>query len=219
LDRFSTRESGRQTRHSFSFGESYDPDRVSFGPMIALNDDLLGGGAGYDAHEHADVVLVSWVVFGELTHTDADGTLVLPAGHSLIDRTGAGTSHSERTGEAATRFLQMWLRPDEPGGPTSAVRSGFDLDADPHAAVVTDGARQLGVAGATLDVHRVASGESVTLPDAPLAYLFVVTGALARSSLAEPLSAGDAFEITGEPGTSVTAAVPTDLLVWTFSSV
>jgi hypothetical protein len=49
-----------------------------------------------------------------------------------------------------------------------------------------------------------------------LVYAFVVTGALARSSLAEPLATGDAFEIVGEPGLSVTAAVPTVLLVWTF---
>ena len=51
----------------------------------------------------------------------------------------------------------------------------------------------------------------------------MVTGALLRSSLAEPLAAGDAFEITHETPTehdgrdlSVTAAVPTQLLVWTF---
>ena len=52
MDRFVTREKGRQTRHSFSFGEFYDPERVSFGPLVALNDDLLGTGAGYDAHPH-----------------------------------------------------------------------------------------------------------------------------------------------------------------------
>ena len=44
MDRFTTREPGRQTRHSFSFGSSYDPERVAFGPLVALNDDLLAAG-------------------------------------------------------------------------------------------------------------------------------------------------------------------------------
>ena len=55
-----------------------------------------------------------------------------------------------------------------------------------------------------------------TLPAAPLLHAFVVSGALLRSSLAEPLSAGDAFGMTDEPEHEVTAGVPTELLVWTF---
>ena len=55
-----------------------------------------------------------------------------------------------------------------------------------------------------------------TLPAAPLLHAYVVTGALLRSSLAEPLSAGDAFEMTDEGAHEVTAGVPTELLVWTF---
>ncbi len=63
---------------------------------------------------------------------------------------------------------------------------------------------------------RLAAGDTVDLPDDPLLHVFVATGALARSSLAEPLSAGDAFRITDRPGLSVTAASPTELLVWSF---
>jgi quercetin 2,3-dioxygenase len=84
MDRFVTREPGRQTRHSFSFGSSYDPERISFGPLIALNDDLLGAGRGYDAHEHADVVLVTWVVSGALAHDDESGCVTQPAGELAI---------------------------------------------------------------------------------------------------------------------------------------
>jgi quercetin 2,3-dioxygenase len=47
--------------------------------------------------------------------------------------------------------------------------------------------------------------------------VFVTTGALTRSSLAEPLSAGDAFEITGNHEVTLTAAVPTQLLAWSFA--
>jgi hypothetical protein len=82
--------------------------------------------------------------------------------------------------------------------------------------VVVAGEEELGVPGATLRLGLLAEGTSVSLPLAPLRYLFVVTGALARSSLAEPLGAGDAFEITGDHAIDVTAAVPTQLLAWSF---
>src|SRR3954447_1005876 len=90
LDRFVSREPGRQTRHSFSFGASYDPERVSFGPLVALNDDLLGTGTGYDAHPHSDVVLVTWVVTGELTHVDDTGAVLQPAGELAVTHAGSG---------------------------------------------------------------------------------------------------------------------------------
>ena len=64
---------------------------------------------------------------------------------------------------------------------------------------------------------ELPTGATVTVPEAPLRYVFVVTGALTRSSLAEPLSAGDAFEVTGNHDVTVTAAVPTALMAWSFA--
>ena len=113
MARFETRERGRQTRHSFSFGSFYDADRISFGPLIALNDDLLGSGVGYDAHEHSDVVLVTWVVTGELAHEDDDGATTQLPGELAVTHAGTGITHSERAGGRATRFVQSWLRPGD----------------------------------------------------------------------------------------------------------
>jgi hypothetical protein len=66
-------------------------------------------------------------------------------------------------------------------------------------------------------VARLEAGGSITLPDDPRQHVFVARGALSRSSLAEPLGAGDAFLITDHPGLELTAAVPTELLLWTFT--
>jgi hypothetical protein len=186
MDRFMTRGPGRQTRHSFSFGSSYDHERVSFGPLVALNDELLGSGAGYDAHDHADVVLVTWVVSGALAHEDATG-----------------------------RVVQQWLHPGEPGGEPGRRTTTPDLSSGNLTTVATED--HLGLPGAALSIAEVPAGSTVGVPQAPLRYLFVVTGALTRSSLAEPLSAGDAFEITGDHDVSVTAAVPTQLMAWSFA--
>jgi quercetin 2,3-dioxygenase len=223
LNRFLTREIGRQTWHSFSFGDHYDPERVSFGPLVALNDDLVGTGVGYDAHGHADVVLVTWVVSGALRHEDDSGTTVQSAGELAVTHAGRGITHSERADEGPTRFLQMWLRPGTADAAPTRSATVPDLSGGDLVAVAGGEGLPLDVPGATLWLADVAAGTSVELPPAPLVYLFVVSGALARNSLAEPLAAGDAFEIrepsADEPTAgrySVTAAVPTQLLVWTF---
>ena len=69
---------------------------------------------------------------------------------------------------------------------------------------------------AVLWAGRLDGHGSIELPAAPQVHAFVATGALLRSSLAAPLAAGDAFLMTDEPSYTVTAGVPTDLLVWTF---
>jgi redox-sensitive bicupin YhaK (pirin superfamily) len=216
LDRFVSREPGRQTRHSFSFGTSYDAERVSFGPLVALNDDLLGTGSGYDAHEHADVVLVTWVVSGALAHTDDTGSSTQAAGELAVTRTGSGITHTERADGGATRFLQAWLTPGSPGGEPARRTTTPDLSAGTLVPVADES--DLGVPGAILFLGDLPAGTTVPLPTAPLRYVFVVSGALTRSSLAEPLSAGDAFEIRDEGDVAVTTAVPTQLMVWGFKA-
>lgn len=217
-----TRESGRSTRHSFSFGSHYDQDNLSFGPMVCHDDHLLAGGHGFPDHAHSDLEIVTWVLTGAVVHTDSTGEeRLLPPGTVQVQSAGSGVRHSEMAATAGpTRFIQVWLTPDKTGTePTYAVAeiapstgrlvpvvSGHD----PSAMV------GIGVASATLWVTRLERGDSVTLPDDRLQHVFVATGALGRSSLAEPLQTGDAFRITDQPGLELTAAAPTELLVWTF---
>jgi redox-sensitive bicupin YhaK (pirin superfamily) len=219
LDRFLSRESGRQTRHSFSFGAFYDPDRVSFGPLVAFNDDLLGRDAGYPEHEHADLLIVTWVVTGGLEHADASGTTRQRAGQLAVTTTGPAFVHSERATGEVTRFLQMWLTPAAPAARPRREVSTPDLSAPGWVTVAGGGALRLGIPGARLAIADLAAGESIPLPGESRAYVFVVVGALTRSSLAEPLAAGDAFEITDHAvrDLGVTAAVPTQLLAWSFA--
>jgi redox-sensitive bicupin YhaK (pirin superfamily) len=137
------------------------------------------------------------------------------AGELAVTRAGSGITHSERAEGRATRFVQAWLRPGEPGGRPDRSTTRPDLSTGQLTTVVTE--ERLGVPGAALSIADVPGGSTIEVPDAPLRYLFVVTGALTRSSLAEPLSAGDAFEITGDHDVSVTAAVPTQLMAWSFA--
>lgn len=221
--RFVDQERGRRTQHGLSFGSHYDPAWLSFGPMVCHDEHLLGSGRGFDEHAHADLEIVTTVLSGTLVHADSHGTAVaLTAGEVALLSAGSGVRHSEVAAEdGPARFVQVWLRPDETGTAPSYVR-GTSRAAEPGVGLVpvagagTDLA--LGVAGASYAVARLGAGESVVLPAAPRLHAYVASGALLRSSLAEPLQAGDAYCFVDEGEHEVTAGVPTELLVWTFSA-
>ncbi|MFC6287136.1 pirin family protein [Nocardioides sp. GCM10027113] len=216
-----TREEGRSTRHSFSFGPHYDQDNVGFGPLLCHDDHLLKPGAGFPDHGHRDLEIVTWVLTGMVEHTEeGQETVRLGPGAVAVQSAGTGIRHGEVAAQDAgpTRFVQAWLTPDE-----DDVEPSYDVrrptihtgELTPVAGAGTSLA--IGTEGATLSVARLEAGQHVTLPGAPLQHVFVANGSLGRSSLAEPLQAGDAFRITDDPGLTVTAASPTELLVWTFT--
>lgn len=220
-DRFVEREPGRLTQHAFSFGAVLDPERVAFGPMVCHDDHLLGSSRGFDEHPHAGVEIVTWVVSGALVHTGADGSSVtLSAGSAGVFVTGAGTRHSEiASPDGPCRFVQVWLTPGADVADAEPSYATAVIAAAPGAGLVELDLPLL-TPGARFAVARLAAGETLSLPasgPSGRVHAFVATGALLRSSLAEPLSAGDAFLLDGEPSYDVTAGVPSELLVWWFN--
>jgi redox-sensitive bicupin YhaK (pirin superfamily) len=201
-DRFVDRGPGRRTAHAFSFGSHYDADHVSFGPMVCHDDHLLGNGQGFATHSHSDLVIVSYVVSGALTHTDATGSVTLRPGEVGVFRTGPSAEHSETASAPQTRFVQVWLSDPEPAG------TSYDVVSPPFSPLP----------GTGFSAVRLEAGGTYTTPVAPRVHVFVARGALLRSSLAEPLHEGDAFLFTDEPVFPLTAGVETDLLVWTFAA-
>ena len=220
--RFLERAPGRLSHHGFSFGPHFDPERIAFGPMVCHDDHVLARATGFDEHPHEGLEIVTWVVSGSLVHRDSTGTdAVLAAGECGILSAGSGVRHSEVAGdEGPARFVQVWLTLDVDARDAAPRYARTAVAANPGDGPVRvvgpDGPLAVGVTGAALDVVRLGAGESVTLPAAARVHAFVATGALLRSSLAEPLSAGDAFCMTGEGAYEVSAAVPSELLVWSF---
>jgi hypothetical protein len=216
--RFVERERGRLSQHAFSFGPHLDPERVSFGPMVCHDDHVLGRDTGFEEHPHEGLEIITWVVSGALVHRDGTGAEeVLAAGECGVLSAGAGVRHSEIAGpDGPARFVQVWLRPDDPDrAPAYRRASVTAAPGDGLVRVVGDGGPlTVGVAGATLDVVRLGAGETVALPAAPRVHAFITTGALLRSSLAEPLAAGDAMCVTDGASYELTGSVPTEILVW-----
>lgn len=208
------------TQHGFSFGAAYDPEWVSFGPMVCHDDHLLGPGRGFEEHPHSGLEIVTWVVSGTVRHVDSEGhTAEVAAGECGVLSAGSGVRHSEIAGDAGpARFVQVWLSPDEPGTAPAYTRDAVAAEPGNGLVPVVGGSAdlQVGVVGATYAVARLDANETVTLPAAPRVHAYIASGALLRFSLAGPLQSGDAFCMTDEPEHEVTAAVPTELLVWTF---
>jgi redox-sensitive bicupin YhaK (pirin superfamily) len=129
--------------------------------------------------------------------------------------------HSERNdapdADGPTRFVQMWLRPDEAGLDPSYAQQ----EVDPTAGLVPlvsgvaglDAAVRIHTAGAALHVARLAPGASVALPDAPRLHVFVARGSVDLEG-AGRLDEGDAARFTGTGGPGVTGATDAEVLVW-----
>lgn len=219
---------GREMRHSFSFGEHYDPANVRFGLLVCHNDDLVQPGSGYADHPHTDLEIVTWVLSGALTHrSSVSGEVaVVGAGEAQALSAGSGIVHSELVDPAAgpTRFVQAWVLPDAAGGTPaySSARVGGAVAAGELVPVASgsDPAALLRIgASATFYVANVGAGGMVTLPDAPFVHVFVASGAVGLTITDQDsslLSEGDTARITDESARSLGALTPADVLVWTF---
>ncbi|MBV8862898.1 MAG: pirin family protein [Mycobacterium sp.] len=225
-DRAVTKTAWLNSRHSFSFGDHYDPDNTHHGVLLVNNDDIVEPGSGFDTHQHRDMEIVTWVLDGSLAHRDSAGNsgLVYPG---LAQRMSAGTGifHSEKNDSTTqpARFVQMWVQPDESGiapsyqqheigddlleGRLVTIASGMPG----HDAGITIHNRSAGLHGA-----RLRSGDRIELPAAPYLHLFVARGRvdLHCPSSETKLTEGDAARFIGSSGTRVVACEPSEILVW-----
>jgi redox-sensitive bicupin YhaK (pirin superfamily) len=103
------------SRHTFSFGGYQDPDRMNFGALRVLNDDVVSGGMGFGEHPHRNMEIVSIPLEGDLEHRDSMGNLtVIKEGDIQVMSAGTGVYHSEynRNPDRVVKFLQIWIHPN-----------------------------------------------------------------------------------------------------------
>ena len=102
------------SHHSFSFGHWHNPEKVHFGALRVLNDDIVRGGGGFPTHPHDNMEIVSIPLSGALAHRDSTGTEeVIKTGDVQIMSAGSGIQHSEYNASKTdeVNFLQVWVFP------------------------------------------------------------------------------------------------------------
>ncbi|NVN95063.1 MAG: pirin family protein [Bacteroidetes bacterium] len=100
------------SRHTFSFANYYNPERMHFGALRVLNDDIVSRGEGFGMHPHDNMEIISIPLQGDLEHKDNLGNIaVIRKGDIQVMSAGTGIFHSEYNHNKDTdvNFLQIWV--------------------------------------------------------------------------------------------------------------
>lgn len=103
-------------KHSFSFANYYNPERMHFGALRVLNDDAISGGMGFGTHPHDNMEIITIPLEGAIEHKDSMGnSSVIKAGEIQVMSAGTGIQHSEfnHFKDDTLRLLQIWLFPNK----------------------------------------------------------------------------------------------------------
>ncbi|MFB9055984.1 pirin family protein [Mariniflexile ostreae] len=103
--------------HSFSFASFFDKDKVQFGALRVLNDDVIAPKMGFGTHAHKNMEIITIPLKGVLKHRDSmheDWQSVLP-GEVQVMSAGSGIEHSEINGslEEHLSLFQIWIVPNK----------------------------------------------------------------------------------------------------------
>jgi redox-sensitive bicupin YhaK (pirin superfamily) len=208
------------SRHTFSFGDYYDPKHMGFSDLRVINEDRVEPGAGFPTHSHHDMEIITYVLEGALAHKDSTGTSsVIRVGDVQRMSAGTGISHSEYNPSKTepVHFFQIWIIPNETGLKPGYEQRSFDIKAKrgswvlvaaPHA---RDG---------SVEIHQDTELSLASLAkDARLEFrlelgrqgwLQVTRGAVRLNST--PLDAGDGAAITDEKILDINAANDAEVL-------
>lgn len=208
-----------QSRHSFSFAGYYDPRHMGVSALRVINDDKVAPGAGFAAHSHRDMEIISYVKRGSIEHRDSMGNVErLPAGEFQLMSAGTGITHSEYnpSGSEPLEFLQIWIIPNrvgiEPGYQQKRFpeRSGLQLIASPDA---RDGSLLLHQ-DASLYQLRLEAGETAShaLAAGRRLYVHLVAGQLEIDG--ETLGEGDGATVSATAEVAFAGVTRSEALVF-----
>jgi redox-sensitive bicupin YhaK (pirin superfamily) len=104
------------SKHSFSFANYYNPEKIHFGVLRVLNDDFVAAGMGFGLHPHDNMEIISIPLEGDLEHQDSMGNnTVIKHGDIQVMSAGTGIKHSEynKNKGKPVKFLQIWVIPNK----------------------------------------------------------------------------------------------------------
>ena len=211
-----------KSKHTFSFADYQNPDRMSFGPLRVVNEDWINAGTGFDTHPHRDMEIITYMLDGELQHKDSmgNGSVIRP-GELQRMTAGTGVLHSEfnPSSDTEAHLLQIWILPEKKGLEPGYEQKLFATE-DKQNQWCLVGSRD-GRDG-SLTIHQDVNLYSSTLePSVELTinldatrngFLQVARGAIEVNG--ETLRGGDAIEMQDEGSLALRAIEPAELLLF-----
>jgi redox-sensitive bicupin YhaK (pirin superfamily) len=220
-ERGATKIDWLDSKHSFSFGDYYDPAQMHWGPLRVINEDVVAPGAGFPTHPHRDMEIVTWVLDGELAHKDSTGTAeTIRPGELQRMTAGTGIRHSEYNASATdpVHLLQIWLLPAAAGLKPGYEQKSFssELNGTLRLVAAQDGRDNAITIHQDADIYagRLDQGQTTTLPLQPgrVQWVQLARGAATLNGVA--LAQGDGAAISGENTLTIAANAPAEVLVF-----
>ena len=103
-------------KHSFSFAQFFNPERIQFGALRVLNDDVIAPAMGFGTHPHNNMEIITIPLEGALEHKDSmDNIGVVAADEIQVMSAGTGVTHSEynKNKDQPLNLLQLWVLPNK----------------------------------------------------------------------------------------------------------
>ena len=210
------------SHHTFSFANYHDPKQMGFRTLRVINEDTVAPGRGFGAHQHSDMEIISIVLEGALAHKDSTGGEgVLRRGEVQRMSAGSGVVHSEFNGSRTepVHFLQIWIQPNEIGGPAGYEEKHFDAASKTGQLrlVASQDGREGSVtirqdAAIYAGILNADDALSFPLQAGRIGYVHVARGRVAVNGVV--LRAGDAVRIDDEALVSFADAVDAEVLLF-----
>ena len=211
-----------KARHTFSFAEYHNPERVHFGKLRVINEDRIAPGKGFGTHPHQDMEIVTYIISGAIEHKDSMGNgTIIRAGEVQRMTAGTGVLHSEfnHSQEEELHLLQIWIFPEQKN-----LEPGYEQTLFPR----EDKLNRLRLIGSrdgrdgSITIHQdvdlyasvLESGKEVSLDSVADRRIFVqvVSGDVVVND--QQLNAGDGLEIRHENAVGVRAITDSEFLLF-----
>ncbi|MGI9248381.1 MAG: pirin family protein [Woeseiaceae bacterium] len=211
-----------RAKHTFSFADYRNPERVRFGKLRVINEDRIAPGMGFGTHPHKDMEIVTYIIDGAIEHKDSMGNgTVITAGEVQRMTAGTGVQHSEfnHSKDSELHLLQIWIFPEQHGLEPGYEQTRYSRE---------DKLNQLRLVGSrdgrdgSITIHQdinlyasvLEKGEKVSLdlPGNRKVFVQVVDGEITVND--QRLSTGDGAQLQDENTLLISASGDTEFLLF-----
>ena len=211
-----------KAKHSFSFADYQNPQRVRFGPLRVINEDRIAPGQGFGTHPHKDMEIVTYPISGAIEHKDSMGNgTVINAGEVQRMTAGTGVQHSEfnHSQTEELHLLQIWLFPEQKDlqpGYEQTLFAREDKLGQLRLIASRDGRDGSVTVHQNVDLYAsiLLPGTEIrhTMSESRKVYVQVIYGDLTVNG--ESVSAGDGVQIRDETEVTISSQTEAEFLVF-----